>query len=88
MKSSKSGKTVGVFSKDNFTGEFCEQWKKNLKENGFDNVDIGASFAYIMAPKEESELLIIKKACMATVDVYGKYLKENIMEIIDAEKVS
>lgn len=88
MKSSKNGKVVGVFSKDSFSGEFCEQWKQKFKEQNFENVDIGASLAYIMAPKEDSELVTIKKACMATTDVFGKYLKENIMEIIDTEKVS
>lgn len=87
MKSSKNGKIVGVFSKDIPSGEFCEQWKQKLKEQNFENLDIGASIAYIMAPKEESEISIIKKASNATTDVFNKYLKENIMEIIDAEKV-
>lgn len=88
MKSSKKGKIVGVFSKDSPSGEFCEQWKQKLKEQNFENLDISASAAYIVAPKEEPELSIIKKACNATTDVFNKYLKENIMEIIDAEKVT
>lgn len=88
MKKSKNGKTIGVFAKDSFPGEFCELWKKALKDASFETVDIGASIAYILAPKEESELVPIKKACLISVDIFGKYLKENIMEIIDAEKVS
>lgn len=88
IKSSKTGKALGVFSKDGFPGEFCESWQKTLKSNGFENVDIGAAMAYIMSPKEEPELLTIKKACLVSVDVFGKYLKEYILEIIDAEKVS
>ena len=44
-------------------------------------------FAYIMAPKEENELKIIQRACQVTCDVFNKYLKDQIMEIIDAEKV-
>lgn len=87
MKSSGEGKTIGVFSKDSFPGEFCESWKAVLKENKFENVDIGASVAFIISPKEESEIQTIKKACTVAVDVFGKYLKDNIMEIIDSDKV-
>lgn len=32
IKESKSGKTIGVFSKDSFSNEFCDLWKKTLKE--------------------------------------------------------
>lgn len=87
MKSSRNGKAVGVFNKDGFPGEFCESWQKALGAQKFENIDMGASIAYIMAPKEEPELLTIKKACLVSVDVFGKYLKEYILEIIDAEKV-
>lgn len=88
MKSSKAGKTIGVFAKDSFPGEFCESWKAALKEQPFDKVDVGASIAYIMSPKEDSEVLTIKKACLVSIDVFGKYLKDYIMEIIDADKVN
>ena len=40
-----------------------------------------------MAPKEDSELSTTKKACLASVDVFTKYLKDQIMEIIDNDKV-
>lgn len=86
MKKSKSGKTVGVFSKDNFPGEFCESWKAALKEKDFEQVDVSSAFGFIMSIKEESEILTIKKACLVTVDVFNKYLKDHIMEIIDADK--
>lgn len=87
MKESKNGKTLGVFTKDNFQNEFCESWKAVLKGQNFENIDVSASIAYIMCPKEEPEIISIKKACIASVDVFGKYLKDNIMEIIDADKV-
>jgi hypothetical protein len=51
-------------------------------------VDVSADIAYVMAPKEEPELLIMKKACFVSVDVFNKYLKDQIMEIIDSDKVS
>lgn len=88
LKASISGKAVGVFSKDGFPGEFCKTWKEIFKENSFETADISSSIAYIMAPKEDSELVTIKKSSMVSADVFGKYLKEHIMEVIDAEKVS
>lgn len=39
-----------------------------------------------MAPKEEVEILTVKKACLVSVDVFTKYLKDQIMEIIDSDK--
>lgn len=87
MKSSRNGKVVGVFPKDEYTGDFADGWKSSLSSEKFENVDIGASIAYIMSPKEEPELLTMKKACLVSVDIFGKHLKEQILEIIDAEKV-
>ncbi|CAG2061750.1 unnamed protein product, partial [Timema podura] len=49
-------------------------------------LDISAAIAYIMAPKEDSEILTTKKACLVSVDVFNKYLKDQIMEIIDSDK--
>lgn len=86
MRASKAGKTIGVFAKDPFPGEFCEAWQAALKAESFERLDVGASVAFIMAPKEESEVLTIKKACMVSTDVYNKYLKYHIMEVIDADK--
>lgn len=87
IKASKGGKSVGVFAKDAFPGEFCESWKAVLKENKFENVDISAAIGYVTCPKEESEVTTVKKACTAVVDVFSKYLRDNIMDIIDSDKV-
>ncbi len=43
--------------------------------------------AYIMAPKEESEITTVKKACQASQDLFTKFLKEQIMDIVDKDKV-
>lgn len=53
----------------------------------FIQVDVSATVAYLMAPKDDSEIVLMKKASQLTVDVYAKYLKDQIMEIIDADKV-
>ncbi|KAG0726841.1 FACT complex subunit spt16 [Chionoecetes opilio] len=49
-------------------------------------VDMSSNMAIVMASKEESEVITIRKACSATVDVFSKYLKEQIMDIIDRDK--
>lgn len=59
-----------------------------MKGEKFENVDISSAIAYLMAPKEDSEIITVKKACLVTVDVFTKYLKDQIMEIIDSDKVS
>lgn len=53
----------------------------------FSQVDVSSTMAYIMAPKEESEIKTMQKASAVTCEVFSKYLREQIMEIIDAEKV-
>lgn len=86
IKSSKEGKSVGLFAKDNFPGEFCESWRAVLKGKDFEQIDVSAALGWIMCIKEEPEILTVKKACLVTVDVFTKYLKDHIMEIIDADK--
>ncbi|XP_024871777.1 FACT complex subunit spt16-like [Temnothorax curvispinosus] len=86
MKQSKKGKTLGVFSKENYPGAFMDAWRAALKNESFDTVDVSAAAAYVMCPKEDSEIITIKKACLISVDVFTKYLKDQIMEIIDSDK--
>jgi nucleosome binding factor SPN SPT16 subunit len=88
IESSKKGKTLGVFSKDNFPGEFFESWRAVLKTKKIEMVDVGVALGYIMSTKDDAEIITVKKACMVTVDVFNKYLKDHIMEVIDADKVN
>ena len=41
----------------------------------------------MIAPKDDSEMTIVKKACQATMDLFKKYLREQIMDLIDRDKV-
>jgi Xaa-Pro aminopeptidase len=50
-------------------------------------VDVSSAVAYVTATKDESEIQIMRKASQVTVDVFNKYLKDQIMEIIDSDKV-
>lgn len=86
IKESRNGKTIGVFLKDNYSGQLMEAWRAAIKKQDFQTIDISTQIAYLMSPKEESEITTIKKASMVTVDVFTKYLKDQIMEIIDSEK--
>ncbi|CAK9797670.1 FACT complex subunit spt16 [Anthophora quadrimaculata] len=86
IKQSKKGKTLGVFSKENYPGAFMDAWRAALKSESFDMIDVSAAAAYVMCPKEDAEILTVKKACLVSVDVFTKYLKDQIMEIIDSDK--
>ncbi|XP_026473184.1 FACT complex subunit spt16 [Ctenocephalides felis] len=86
IKNSKKGKCIGIFPKENYKGEFCEGWKAALKKHDFENVDISTSIGYLLSPKEDSETHIIKKACAISVEIFTKYLKDQIMDIIDSDK--
>ncbi|XP_026678301.1 FACT complex subunit spt16 [Diaphorina citri] len=86
IKDSKKGKSIGVFAKENFKGTFIDAWKKVLGDEKFENVDMTSVFAYIMSVKEESELNVLKKASQVSVDLFNKYLKDQILDIVDADK--
>ncbi|XP_014676790.1 PREDICTED: FACT complex subunit SPT16-like [Priapulus caudatus] len=86
IKKSRSGKTIGEFVKDKFPGEFLEHWRGSLEKGGYEFVDVSHAVAYLMAVKEESEMALIKKSCLVTCTVFSKYFKEQVMEIVDANK--
>lgn len=54
----------------------------------FDHVDISTIIAYLMCPKDESEISNIRKASLVSMDIFNKYLKDEIMDIIDSDRVS
>lgn len=50
-------------------------------------MDISAVVAYTVAVKEDGELTMMKKAAAITSDVFTKFFKERVMEIVDADEV-
>lgn len=86
IKESKSGKTVGVFVKDNFQGQFLDEWKKVFESESFEKVDVSSAVAYVMSVREDQELNHVKKAAQVSSDIFVKYFKKQIMEIVDDEK--
>ncbi|XP_072833109.1 FACT complex subunit SPT16 [Pogona vitticeps] len=86
LKSSKNGKRIGVFSKDKFPGEFMNSWNDALSKEGFEKVDISAVVAYTIAVKEDGEIALMRKAAAITSEVFTKFLKDRVMEIVDADE--
>ncbi|XP_065088586.1 FACT complex subunit spt16-like [Ochlerotatus camptorhynchus] len=56
IKRSKNCKTLGVFSKEDFSGELCESWRVLVKDKRFNTVDLSVPIGYIMCSKEDSEV--------------------------------
>lgn len=48
--------------------------------------DISGAFAYVSAPKDSTELGLVKKACQITCTVFSKHVKKEIVTIVDVEK--
>ena len=59
-------------AKKNFAKEL---WREALKKAAFESLDVSNIFGIIMAPKEESEISIVKKAAGLSSDIFSKYLK-------------
>lgn len=86
IKKSKNGKRIGVFPKDKYDGEFFIEWNRSIDQAGFEKLDASGLISSILAVKDETELSNIKKACDITSKIYSKYLKDQLVNIIDGEK--
>ncbi|XP_064197902.1 FACT complex subunit SPT16-like [Anguilla rostrata] len=86
IHASKEGKTVGVFIKDKFPGEYMKSWNDMMTAEGLERVDVSAVVAYTMAVKEDGELALMRKAAGVTSEVFSKFFKERVMEIVDADE--
>ncbi|XP_016115806.1 FACT complex subunit SPT16 [Sinocyclocheilus grahami] len=86
IRGSRDGKTVGVFMKDKFPGEYMKSWSDMITAEGLERVDVSTAVAYTMAVKEDGELALMKKAAAVTSDVFTKFFKERVMEIVDADE--
>ncbi len=83
----EDGKSVGIVAKDaKYPSGFLDQWRKVFNNADFKTVDVSVALGIAMAAKDDAELAITKKASQATSEVFSKYLKEQIMDIIDGEK--
>lgn len=81
------------FDKENFeTVSYVIQYINKVSYKYFNKyfikVDISSAIGYILSIKAENEITLIKKASLSSVEMFTKYLKEQIMEIIDSDKVN
>jgi nucleosome binding factor SPN SPT16 subunit len=58
-----------------------------IDQAGFERVDAGALVSAVLAIKDDIEMTQIKKACEYTSKIFTKYLKDQIINIVDSEKV-
>lgn len=86
IKKSKDGKKIGVFPKEKFEGDFFKDWNKTMDQAGFDKIDASVIVSSILAVKDDIELNNVKKASEITNKIFSKYLKDQIINIIDGEK--
>ncbi|XP_074390053.1 FACT complex subunit SPT16 isoform X10 [Zonotrichia albicollis] len=71
---------------DKFPGEFMRSWNEALSKESFEKVDVSAAVALAMAAKEEQELALMRKAAAITSELFTKFFKERVMEIVDADE--
>ena len=76
-----------MFTKDKYEGDFIKDWTKAIDEAKFDKIDISSMIATVLAIKDDAEINNIKKACEITTKIFSKCLKDQIVNIIDNEKV-
>lgn len=50
-------------------------------------VDISSSIGYLLSIKDDEEVKLIRKACEITGKLYSKQLKDQIINIVDSERV-
>ncbi|XP_055357882.1 FACT complex subunit SPT16-like [Paramacrobiotus metropolitanus] len=86
IRQSRKGKTVGMFTKDKMDIDVYKPWNERMEKEGFAKVDVSVYIAYLMAPKDEKELVLMKKSCQASCDIFKKYYYEEVVKAIDQEK--
>jgi len=45
-----------------------------------------STIGLVLAVKEDSEVNIIRKAFQVSLDVFNKYLKDQVMDIVDGDR--
>lgn len=86
IKGSKGGKIIGGFPKDSYPDRFYTEWRKLLEKEEIDLFDMSNAIALLTSVKDEAEIELMKKASGVSVELFTKYLKDEIMDIIDADK--
>lgn len=86
VKKSIMNNKFGIFTKDKFNGEFINLWISKFDSLNYSYVDVSQFFSTIMSVKNQTEIEQTKKAASITSNIYSKFLKPKIVQIIDSEK--
>uniref|UniRef100_A0A5S6QLI1 FACT complex subunit n=1 Tax=Trichuris muris TaxID=70415 RepID=A0A5S6QLI1_TRIMR len=85
-KLSQNG-SVGTFAKERPSGEFADAWNEIFSKSKMNVVDVTVPFALLMAVKDQSEVALIKTACESTCTFFNKFLKPQLIGLVEEEKV-
>ena len=79
------GKSVGIFQKDFYSGDLIHNWRLDY-EGKFSRFDVSVAFAQLFSVKDEKEVVLIRKACHTTCLLFSKFVKKEIVSIVDQDK--
>lgn len=85
LRSSGSGKTIGVLKNETQTGDFSEIWETCLNASEFDKFDIAPFLSDLMCVKDAQEQKCVRTAATITVTILKKFMLRKIEDIIDNE---
>ncbi|OZJ06388.1 hypothetical protein BZG36_00744 [Bifiguratus adelaidae] len=88
VKKSRDGKRLGVPVKDQYKGKVVDEWKEALNDfdTQFEQVDITAGLANVLAVKEEEELRTMRSGARVSSQLMRGYFVEKMSTLIDEEK--
>ncbi|CDW57132.1 FACT complex subunit spt16 [Trichuris trichiura] len=79
--------SVGSFVKEHPSGEFADAWNEVFSKYNFNIVDVTVPFGLLMAVKDQSEVALIKTACESTCAFFNKFLKPQLIGLVEEERV-
>ena len=81
--------TYGEFPRDKFSGDLFTQWLAVLRASAsaLQSVDVSSGVALVLASKDATELDLMRRAASVTSKLYNAFLKEQIIKIIDDDRV-
>ena len=79
-----SKKKIGVFSKEKQVGKMAEEIKNQIKEKGFNEIDISANVQQLLCIKDSQAIHIQSTCAKATEYLFGKFV-DQIEKAIDID---
>lgn len=80
-----SGALMGVLAREKTDGGLATVWHERTTSAGVSTVDVAPALARVMAPKDDGELLAIKRAAHLSTAVLEKCVVHKIELVVDEE---